>query len=74
MFLRQIAARPMSSGVRISTSTAVEAACPSSRSREIQDVYKRQTYADVNRFFSYRRSTHRAEADYGRHVHAIALA
>jgi YfiH family protein len=31
------------------------------------------TYADPGRFFSFRRSTHRAEADYGRHVNAIAL-
>jgi polyphenol oxidase len=31
------------------------------------------TYADAERFFSYRRATHRAEADYGRHVNAIAL-
>ena len=31
------------------------------------------TYADADRFFSYRRSTHRAEADYGRHVNAIVL-
>jgi YfiH family protein len=31
------------------------------------------TYADPSRFFSYRRSTHRAEADYGRHISAIAL-
>ena len=31
------------------------------------------TYADPARFFSYRRATHRAEADYGRHVTAIAL-
>jgi polyphenol oxidase len=30
------------------------------------------TYAD-ERFFSYRRSVHRNEPDYGRHVHAIAL-
>jgi YfiH family protein len=30
------------------------------------------TYAD-DRFFSYRRSVHRNEPDYGRHVHAIAL-
>ena len=30
------------------------------------------TYADV-RFFSYRRSVHRAEPDYGRHINAIAL-
>ena len=32
------------------------------------------TYADPNRFYSYRRATHRAEADYGRHINAIALA
>jgi copper oxidase (laccase) domain-containing protein len=31
------------------------------------------TYGDPARFFSYRRSTHRAEADYGRHISAIAL-
>jgi YfiH family protein len=31
------------------------------------------TYADPARFFSYRRTTHRSEADYGRHVNAIAL-
>jgi polyphenol oxidase len=31
------------------------------------------TYADEEQFFSYRRMTHRGEADYGRHVNAIAL-
>lgn len=31
------------------------------------------TYADPARFFSYRRATHRAEDDYGRHVSAIVL-
>jgi YfiH family protein len=31
------------------------------------------TYADPERFFSFRRTTHRDEADYGRHVNAIAL-
>jgi len=31
------------------------------------------TYADDVRFFSYRRATHRKEADYGRHINAIAL-
>ena len=31
------------------------------------------TYADP-RFFSYRRSVHRREADYGRHINAIVLA
>lgn len=32
------------------------------------------TYAEPDRFFSYRRSTHLKEPDYGRHVNAIALA
>lgn len=32
------------------------------------------TYAEPSLFFSYRRATHRAETDYGRHVNAIALA
>ena len=32
------------------------------------------TYADPGRFFSYRRTTHHGEADYGRHINAIALA
>lgn len=32
------------------------------------------TYSDEERFFSYRRSTHRAEPDYGRLIAAIALA
>jgi polyphenol oxidase len=32
------------------------------------------TYADPARFYSYRRMTHRAEPDYGRHINAIALA
>jgi YfiH family protein len=32
------------------------------------------TYGDPGRFYSYRRATHRAEADYGRHINAIALA
>jgi YfiH family protein len=31
------------------------------------------TYADPVRFFSYRRTVHRGEPDYGRHVNAIAL-
>lgn len=31
------------------------------------------TYADPARFFSFRRTTHHGEADYGRHVNAIAL-
>ncbi len=31
------------------------------------------TYADENRFFSYRRATHRSEPDYGRQISAIML-
>jgi YfiH family protein len=31
------------------------------------------TYADPKLFYSFRRATHRAEPDYGRHVNAIAL-
>jgi polyphenol oxidase len=31
------------------------------------------TYADESRFYSYRRSVHRAEPDYGRHVNAVIL-
>src|SRR3984957_19816223 len=40
--------------------------------RHVEDVGL-CTYADAERFFSFRRTTHRAEADYGRHVNAIAL-
>jgi polyphenol oxidase len=40
--------------------------------RQIEDLGL-CTYADAGRFFSYRRSTHRAEADYGRHINAIVL-
>jgi YfiH family protein len=32
------------------------------------------TYADPAQFYSYRRATHQAEPDYGRHINAIALA
>jgi polyphenol oxidase len=40
--------------------------------RQVEDL-RLCTYADPARFFSFRRATHRAEADYGRHVNAIAL-
>ena len=39
----------------------------------IEDL-DRCTYVDPQRFFSFRRTTHRGEPDYGRHVNAIALA
>ena len=32
------------------------------------------TYAEPNRFYSFRRATHRKELDYGRHINAIVLA
>jgi copper oxidase (laccase) domain-containing protein len=32
------------------------------------------TYAEPDRFFSYRRTTHRKEGDYGRLLSAITLA
>jgi copper oxidase (laccase) domain-containing protein len=41
--------------------------------RQVEDL-GHCTYADAARFFSYRRSTHRREPDYGRHINAIALA
>jgi YfiH family protein len=41
--------------------------------QEIEDVGL-CTYAEPERFFSFRRTTHRAEPDYGRHINAIALA
>jgi YfiH family protein len=40
--------------------------------RKVDDL-RLCTYADPARFFSFRRTTHRAEADYGRHINAIAL-
>jgi purine-nucleoside/S-methyl-5'-thioadenosine phosphorylase / adenosine deaminase len=40
--------------------------------RQIEDI-DRCTYAEPDVFFSYRRSVHRAEGDYGRHVNAISL-
>ncbi len=40
--------------------------------RQIEDI-GRCTYAESDTFFSYRRSVHRREPDYGRHLNAIAL-
>jgi polyphenol oxidase len=39
----------------------------------VEDI-GRCTYAEGDLFFSYRRTTHRGEPDYGRHINAIALA
>ena len=38
------------------------------------EVLHLDTYADADRFYSYRLATHRCEADYGRQLSAIALA
>ena len=38
----------------------------------VEDI-GRCTYADADTFYSYRRSVHRNESDYGRHINAIAL-
>ena len=40
---------------------------------QVEDI-GRCTYADADVFYSYRRSVHRSESDYGRHINAIALA
>ena len=40
---------------------------------QVEDL-RQCTYADPAQFYSYRRATHRAETDYGRHISAIALA
>ena len=40
--------------------------------RHVEDL-RCCTYADAARFFSFRRSTHHGEPDYGRHINAIAL-
>ena len=40
--------------------------------RQVEPLHL-DTYADADRFYSYRRATHRGEADYGRQVSLIAL-
>jgi polyphenol oxidase len=40
--------------------------------RHVEDL-RLCTYAEPARFFSFRRTTHRGESDYGRHINAIAL-
>jgi polyphenol oxidase len=40
--------------------------------RQVEPLYL-DTYADADRFYSYRRATHRGEADYGRQGSLIAL-
>ncbi len=60
--------------MRCSISPAMSSrGCGGPRSAEIEDLGL-CTYADPAQFYSYRRATHRAEPDYGRHINAIALA
>jgi copper oxidase (laccase) domain-containing protein len=37
------------------------------------EMLDEDTYSQPDRFYSYRRSVHRNEADYGRHINAIVL-
>jgi polyphenol oxidase len=50
----------------------IAARCRAAGIGEFEDI-RRCTYADENLFYSYRRTTHRQESDYGRHLAAIAL-
>ena len=44
------------------------------RAAGVQAEWSRHcTYSDPDRFFSYRRSTHEGQADYGRLISAISL-
>ena len=58
---------------RCSTCTAISPSGRAGRRRPVRGPGL-DTYADEARFFSYRRTTHRDEPDYGRLVSAIALA
>ena len=57
------------------TSTSKPMSCTASLAAGIGEVeaLNLDTYADPDRFYSYRRATHRGEADYGRQLSAIAL-
>ena len=49
-------------------------ACATRRHRRRSRISALCTYAEPERFFSYRRTTKQSEPDYGRHINAIALA
>jgi YfiH family protein len=51
----------------------IQARLASAGITRVEDI-GRCTYADDVTFYSYRRSVHRNESDYGRHINAIALA
>ena len=73
------AQQPVSSPRRRATAMPCSISAAMSRARlrapasaQIEDLGL-CTYAEPGAFFSFRRTTHRGEADYGRHVNAIAL-
>jgi len=70
---RHFAAAPRAGHALFDLAGYVVARLRQARVAEIEDVGL-CTYADPALFFSYRRTTHRAERDYGRHVNAIVLA
>jgi YfiH family protein len=70
---RHFAAAPRADHALFDLAGYVVARLRQARVAEIEDVGF-CTYADPAQFFSYRRTTHRAERDYGRHVNAIVLA
>jgi copper oxidase (laccase) domain-containing protein len=47
---------------------------PNAPASSISNDLRFCTYAEPERFYSYRRATQRGEPDYGRHISAIALA
>jgi len=51
----------------------VVASCLTTADISLIDQLQHDTYADEARFFSFRRTTHRHEADYGRQLSAIVL-
>ena len=57
--------------MRCSTSTAIRST--GSAGRREAEALDRCTYAEEDLFYSYRRTTHRKEADYGRQISAIVL-
>jgi YfiH family protein len=70
---RYFAAGPRAGHALFDLAGYVMARLRQARVAETEDI-GHCTYADPAQFFSYRRTTHRAEPDYGRHVNAIVLA
>ena len=69
---RFFAPSPQTSHAMFDLAGYVAARLAAARVAVVEDV-ARCTYAEDELFFSYRRMTHRREADYGRHINAIVL-